>query len=829
MRILLIFLFSFITFQVWGDPLPVFDFEDSSQNELFKGQETAVVDGKLRVTFPAYKNSTFQHLSCSLPSAIPSDWSGFSSIQFEIHNPMKVEQEIGFKPDAKGSHSRYFEIKPGKTRTIKIPLAHLKDYADMKHVKGLTFTLRPHVKKLSFPTRFHLDSFSLMEMSMDSPDAIQVRVVKPKYRKSIYSSYPVDEIIASIETGLAPGYLTNFESEITFYADDTQIKSEKFTLSRNSQRFQCDLRHEAGIYQIELSIYDKNSGKRVRTITEKVRRLPAEENEVVIDQENNLRINGEVFLPIGIYFTGPVDHMKYIEKNGFNCIAPYHPPSKEFHEEASRLGLKMMPNFVTDRNIGLVLDYEELDEDALELFSSKEFLGYYLYDEPQPAVVPPQQVYNDLSEYARRDPYHPAYICCNTDRQYYGHDYAPDVMMVDAYAMPGDLAELIEAMEDAEVAMEGRGPVWFVGQIFSNWVYNDYWMYDQPSWRMVTYDEIRAYTWMALLKGAKGLFYYNYHTTRPDVIQRIAFPKMWKGLGYITAELKTLKDVVLSDQHRDLEVICEEELVRAQLRKVDGDEYIILVNGSQHPVECSVEVGGIEEKLMELGSPGEPVLEDGLLRVVMPGQMAKVYTTSQRMARRFMATIPVEEIRRELEEMDDGVQEDGENNLAMFDKGARLSASWEFPDMNERTEYGRCRTTPWNRMIDGNRATKWVLGEDGRYGDRYVWPDKKIYQGRRWIEVSLPEKAPLGKVIVTTTPDMDLSAACFVEGQWRQLERTKSRTTGKYHYELEARVEHYKAKGCETDKIRVYINTTSDAGNPPTLFEIEALKAQMPE
>ncbi len=821
--VILVFLLPYSTF---GDHILIYDFNEDSQIDKFHGQTITIKDGKLRVKFPGYKDSTFQKFSCSLPENLPSDWSDYKTLEVEIHNPMNVEQEIGFGPIATGVHISFYEIQPGQTESIEVSLHHLKRYADMKQVKGLEFILRPHINKLAFPTEFLIDNITLTKMSIKDAESVRINIVKPKYRNNIYASYPVDEIIASIETELKKDVLENYTAELNFNADGKMLKSQQIDLSDENLTFSYGTLETADIYNVRLEIYDKSNNEMVNVINEKIHSLPPNTNEVVIDQENILRINGEKFLPIGIYFVGPVEDMKYIKENGFNCIAPYHPPTEEFLEYARKYDLKMMPNFVVDRNRGSVLDYKSFDEKNMAVINSELFLGYYLYDEPQPVNINPEQVKHIVDEYKQFDPFHPTYICYNSETMYYGFEYASDVMMVDSYSMPRDHGPLIEIMSNAVKAMDGKGPVWFVGQIFAHWVYNDYFYYDLPhNGRELTYDEIRAYSWMSILLGAKGIFYYNYHTTLPDVVQRIAYPRVWRGLGYIISELKALEDVILSDQSQDLQVTFQGEHVKAQIRELNGKKYVLVVNGQMDPVQCKVQTGKIEGKLYELGHCGEPVFKNDTLYVSIPAQTAKIFTNDKLLADYFEKNIPIEKYRKELKLMDDGLEEDSKNNVAKYEKGARLSASWGFPEINEKNKYGFCRTTTWNLLIDGNRATPWRLGDDGMAGKRYVWPKEKIYQGERWIEVKLAEKTRLEKIIVTiTTTDTIYELKLFQDGAWNKLNVSNSLETDQYHYSLVTNVDSYNMKDFETDRIRLYFNNADDSANPPTIFEIEAIK-----
>jgi hypothetical protein len=613
---------------------------------------------------------------------------------------------------------------------------------------------------------------------------------------------------------------------------DTKVESslpERFPL-------QYDLPRRAETFVIRLTIFDKETGSVVRKVSKTIERLEKKNNEVVLDHHGDLFFSGEKFLPIGVFFTGPLDEMKYVKEAGFNCIGPYHPPSHEFISEAERLGLKMIPHFMGytpgafDEAIEEALEigaYGGLTADSFDgsierLKDSEALLSYYLYDEPQPKKITREEMIAQAERYAGFDPYHPTSIVNYSDFEYYAGTV--DIMMTDSYHLPGSFSGLFRRMEAAVNAMEGIGPVWFVGQMFAYWSYNNRDDRDLESGRPLNYNELRSQMWMSVLLGSKGLFLYNYHTTNPDVIQRITYPKVWKSIGFINTELEALKEVILSNDITELKPTCEKPYFRAQKRKAHGKTYVIVCNGQRETVECRIPLDKMDSNLQELGCAEKPKVEDGFLYLKMAPQTTKIFTNHKRMIRRFDRKIPLAEYRRELANMEPVFEEDSENNVARVDKGATLSASWVFPERGAKNQYGTCRATTWRMMIDGNRASKWRLGDDGRGGAEYVWPDEQIYLGERWLEVTLARKALLEKIIVTITPGADYELKYFEDGSWKTLQQTDSSTTDKYHYQLRASIEEYNVKGIETGRLRLYFNNPDDSENPPTIFEIEAIE-----
>jgi hypothetical protein len=167
-------------------------------------------------------------------------------------------------------------------------------------------------------------------------------------------------------------------------------------------------------------------------------------------------------------------------------------------------------------------------------------------------------------------------------------------------------------------------------------------------------------------------------------------------------------------------------------------------------------------------------------------------------------------VRAECEALDAPARARAEKNLALFDKGARLAASWGFPEGS--------RAQVWNRLIDGYRGTTWPLGGGGLA--QTAFDPAKLAQGERWLEVRLPQPAEVARV-VTLTAGLAFDVQIFHDGAWQTLPVASEETSPDYHESLPVRVAEYRCEPVPTDRVRLWITPDRAADVDEIIFEVE--------
>lgn len=253
------------------------------------------------------------------------------------------------------------------------------------------------------------------------------------------------------------------------------------------------------------------------------------------------------FFPLGIYGV-PVEALPEIKGAGFNSVQTYRRDAKflkGYIERANDLGLKVMipyPDRENEKTLHAFLD---------EIKASQAILAWYLADEPEGKAMPPSYIWRWRRFLSHVTPFPGALVLVRAKRAW---DYAPatDILMVDPYPIPQmPITWLSDSLEEAKKWSGGK-PVWAVIQAF-DWSASP--LKDDPrSWgRYPTYEEERCLSYLALVHGATGLFYYTFEAKKfgtEDYLQH------WNNIKKVVSELKSIYPLLLApvDATRHLKV-----------------------------------------------------------------------------------------------------------------------------------------------------------------------------------------------------------------------------------------------------------------------------------
>src|SRR5208337_2119479 len=190
---------------------------------------------------------------------------------------------------------------------------------------------------------------------------------------------------------------------------------------------------------------------------------------------------------------------------------------------------------------------------------------------------------------------------------------AADIFMLDPYPVPNmPLTWLADSLEEASRYVP-RERLWAVVQAFGGgkWA--------REGWPQVpTPAEMRCLTYLAVVHGAHGLFYWNYPEIRTNKAS-------WEGLKKIAAELRQLQTwLVVPAEPNKLRVEMTSPFKvdaagRAAVhfsQKSRGTEHLlILVNVIDQPVSFCLEGFGLQVPwLTEMFQKHESVVRDGNIR-----------------------------------------------------------------------------------------------------------------------------------------------------------------------------------------------------------------------
>jgi O-antigen ligase len=247
-------------------------------------------------------------------------------------------------------------------------------------------------------------------------------------------------------------------------------------------------------------------------------------------------------------------------------------------------------------------------EDALNrwvgkrLASHRGLAGFYTMDERTAEMVP--KVFRQHRELRRAAPGTVTYgvLGDGWQRQAPLWRDALDVMGLDPYPItkPGgdnDLAMVGEWTRLGQDAVMRSRPVWTVLQYFP--------VTKAAGWP--TRDELRTMSWMAIVEGAKGLFYWSFGARGLGWVKGTAEREQrWQDLVTVTKEIKALEPVLLAP---DAPVVARESSGGAirmlGKRMPDGTRYLFAYNATSSPVQVTLTLADPARDASVLGAPAD--------------------------------------------------------------------------------------------------------------------------------------------------------------------------------------------------------------------------------
>jgi hypothetical protein len=322
------------------------------------------------------------------------------------------------------------------------------------------------------------------------------------------------------------------------------------------------------------------------------------------------------FFPVGIFAAKPED-LPDIRAAGFNAVQSYESQSdiiRQMAGESKRLGLKFLPNFRS---------YQA--DISREVGGSRELLGFYIEDEPEGRSVPPGKM-QALKESLKRD--HPGVLTAVAmlrPQMVEAYRDSADFFMLDPYPVPHmPMTWMSNTLEEAARHVP-RERLWAVIQAFGGSKYvKDGWP------RHPTYLEMRCLTYLALVHGSRGIFYFSYPEVRADAAS-------WESLTKIVQELRKLNTwLVLPNEAQtlSLEILSPfksdaggHTAVHFCQRTQRTEHLLVLVNVIDRPV--SFYLKGFPERvawLTEIFNKQKSVVLDGNIREELGPYETRLYS-----------------------------------------------------------------------------------------------------------------------------------------------------------------------------------------------------------
>jgi len=219
------------------------------------------------------------------------------------------------------------------------------------------------------------------------------------------------------------------------------------------------------------------------------------------------------------------------------------------------------------------IDPDQLTSDYVSAFlSDPGVVGYYVQDEPPIALQP--ETFHQYSLIKASDPSGFSFAVIDHPLDLYAWKDTVDVLGVDPYpiqlASGNNLAKVADETRAAVQAGHGSRPVWTVIQFFQ--------ATSVSAWP--TEQQLHDMSWMAIVEGATGLFYWSYGARALEWVKDpVEHAALYQELIDVTTEIKSLEPILLSP---DTPVITANSAAGTVFTKTkiggDGSRYLFAYN-----------------------------------------------------------------------------------------------------------------------------------------------------------------------------------------------------------------------------------------------------------
>jgi hypothetical protein len=308
---------------------------------------------------------------------------------------------------------------------------------------------------------------------------------------------------------------------------------------------------------------------------------------------NQLQRSNGTFFPIGIFSANPPAALPELKAAGFNTVQTYRITSinelNTYLQIAADNNLKTMvyPSMRIDEKAGSVRSAARaLDHIWPQIRNQSALLAWYIADEPEHAGLS----YDDLADFEReikeKDPTHITALTTGPNHYQEFKDIG-DVLIVDPYPVPiSPVTEVSDTLERAKRVI-GNKPIWAVIQAFDRGLFEKK-VADMKSAGLrrntaPAVDEINCMTFLAIVHGAKGIFFYSFKESKYDIREHA---EIWEGVKHVVARLNAIYPIIVSSDTSLQAAIRSEQSglsptnIHHLVKSRDGELYLIAVNSN---------------------------------------------------------------------------------------------------------------------------------------------------------------------------------------------------------------------------------------------------------
>lgn len=512
---------------------------------------------------------------------------------------------------------RVFTAKPtgGKAGTAKDG-GEWQDCFESWQTRHLEFTAGPDgenhlqlVAELKGPGTLFCRNFQLEAIAPEKVSDFTINITEPPYRETFYG-----------ESRFVAGQLNSRQKAIQHY--DVTLSREGKPLQSVSVQAPSQLGVPAffklpalglsdGEYQLSVTAQGEGVAETQKVAIFKVaERKPS----VLVGDDRVLRFNGKPFFPI-ILWGVPKTHRQMQELNaaGFNAFCA--PMRKSLLDKAANYNLMVVGDLDSPALVAKTSDPDQLAvlegklRETVERYSRHPaLLAYYLADEPLWTGRPLPHLRWTYEKVSKIDPYHPIWINeapRNSIENLAKYAAAADLFGVDIYPVPTgthsdledkSLSSVGKYTDRSHQTVDYRKPIWMVLQGFS-WLN----LRDRKADGVYpTWEESRFMAYNALVHGAHGIVYWG--------TPFISDPAFWDTIFRTTGELRDLSAVLVEPSVQEPSLTAESPAIAILQKRYEGDDYFLVINESDAPVDARFTSGITAERLYVHFEEGRNIL-----------------------------------------------------------------------------------------------------------------------------------------------------------------------------------------------------------------------------
>lgn len=317
-----------------------------------------------------------------------------------------------------------------------------------------------------------------------------------------------------------------------------------------------------------------------------------------VTDDRTVLVNGEPFFARGLYHVNPEDY-ELVAEAGFNAVQCRFDNVPAAQAAGLRTGVALYWTARPNSERWRAAMDAVVDNDSV--------FAWWMQDEPANEASVIEALADGYLYVRTQDPNRPAYTCINNPNAYEQLAPQTDIVAPDVYPIGRSPLTTISDTLDHAARVIPDHPIWFIGQIWP-W----------PNSPLVTPDQHRCMSYLALAHGARGLFWYSFRDPNWYIPEN--HPELWAAMQTVNQELIALEPALLTPNTGQTVLEAEGGAVHACAKRVGDELTVIAVNPGDAAVSARVPLADLAPGVA--CAPEVPVLFENRALMLTDGAIA---------------------------------------------------------------------------------------------------------------------------------------------------------------------------------------------------------------